>query len=88
MERELGAQAKRTRGVTTASMSKSGSIRGRPGEPDVEKRFILDPHPRPRQLLCGSVRYYSYSSHGAFGVVVTGREAWTVSHRRAAAVCS
>ena len=43
MERELGSQAKRTRGAITASLSKNGSIRGRPGETDVENRFISDP---------------------------------------------
>jgi len=40
VEIELMSQAKRARGAIAASMLKSRSIRGRPGGPELEKRFI------------------------------------------------
>jgi len=40
VERELGSQAKRARGAIAASLLRSRSLRGRPGGPDLEKRFI------------------------------------------------
>ena len=42
MEREPGSQARRPTAVIAASALKNGSIRGLPGGPDFEKRFISD----------------------------------------------
>ena len=44
MERELGSQAKRTRGEIAANLLKYRSIRGRLGGPDLEKCFISNLH--------------------------------------------
>ncbi len=50
MERELGSQAKRTRGVIAASLLKSRRFRGRPGRLDLENRFISGLRVWKRQL--------------------------------------